>query len=217
MLGRRFTWATFVAVAVGLWAPAGAGATGLFNISGSTLTYNATAGDIDDIAIFDTGSSYRFVRFGGGQIGDGPGCVLVDNDPNTVDCRKDGVTEAVLNLGDGNDIATVGPAITIPVIFHGGSGNDGLFGGGGQDTFVGGPDDDNIVARAGLAEAANCGDGHDTAITDDPDIRVSCEEIEGDGVPPSSRLRRHESGVPPRPSGHLRQRHRRELRRCRRG
>ena len=59
------------------------------------------------------------------------------------------------------------------------AGNDGLFGGGGRTRSTA-DGDDNIVARDGRAEAVNCGEGHDTAITDDPDIRVSCEEIEGD-------------------------------------
>ena len=66
------------------------------------------------------------------------------------------------------------------MIFNGGGGNDGLFGGGGIDIFDGGPGDDNIVSRDGRAEQVDCGDGHDTAISDDADTRSSCEEIEGD-------------------------------------
>jgi putative metal-binding protein len=180
VLRRHLIRATFLALAVALWSPAGAHATGLFNISGSTLQYLAAAGDIDQIAIYETPTFYRFVTFGGAQIGDGPGCFLVSAAPNTVDCIKTGVTEANLFLGDGNDIAVVSPSVKIPVTINGEAGNDGLFGGGGQDTFNGGIGDDNIIARDGLPEAVNCGDGHDTAITDDPDIRVSCEEIEGD-------------------------------------
>jgi hypothetical protein len=181
MLRRHLLRATFVALAIALWAPAGAHATALFDITGGTLTYqpDALGGFVDQIAIFETPTAYRFVRFGAGdQPGDGPGCVLIDQ--NTVDCRKDGVSEAHIMLGDNNDVASVSASVKIPVILDGGAGNDALFGGGGQDTFNGGPGDDNIVARDGLAEAINCGEGNDTAITDDPDIRVSCEEIEGD-------------------------------------
>ena len=46
--------------------------------------------------------------------------------------------------------------------------------------FNGGPGNDNIVSRDGRAETVDCGDGNDTAISDDPDTRISCEEIEGD-------------------------------------
>ena len=67
-----------------------------------------------------------------------------------------------------------------PVFFNGGDGNDGLFGGGGIDTFDGGPGNDNVVARDGRAEQVECASGNDTAITDDADIRVSCEQVEGD-------------------------------------
>ena len=173
--------ALLVALAVALCAPAAAQATALFDISGGTLSYLPDEGldEVDQIAVVETSTAYRFIRFGAGdQPGDGPGCALIDFD--TVDCLKDGVNVAHITLGDNNDVASVSSTVKVPVIFDGGSGNDGLFGGGGQDTFIGGPGDDNIVARDGLSEQVNCGEGRDTAITDDNDIRISCEEIEGD-------------------------------------
>ena len=70
--------------------------------------------------------------------------------------------------------------MTLPVTFNGGDGADGLFGGGGTDTFNGGAQNDNIIARDGRVERVDCGSGDDTAITDDLDVRVSCEQVEGD-------------------------------------
>jgi hypothetical protein len=70
--------------------------------------------------------------------------------------------------------------VSLPTVFSGGDGNDGLFGGGGRDTFIGGLGNDNIVSRDNQAEVLDCGDGFDTAISDDADTRISCEDVEGD-------------------------------------
>jgi hypothetical protein len=161
----------------GLLAPAAASA-GTFEISGTTILYNGEAG-IDQIAGFDTGSSIRFTRFGGVGIGPGPGCTI-DPGGESVDCPKGSVTRVLLNLDAGNDVASVAASVTLPVIFDGGAGNDGLFGGGGFDVFEGGSGDDNVVSRDGRAEQVSCGAGNDTAISDDGDVRSSCEEVEGD-------------------------------------
>ena len=120
----------------------------------------------------------RFTRFGGADLGGG--LPRVSLGAQTVDCPKTGIGRGELNLGGGDDVASVSPAVTFPVFFNGGDGNDGLFGGGGIDTFDGGPGNDNVVARDGRAEQVECASGNDTAITDDADIRVSCEQVEGD-------------------------------------
>jgi hypothetical protein len=180
MLRRRLITAVLLALAVALGAPAGAQATGVFTENGSTLLYTASAGDTDQIAGFETSTSIRFTRFGGADIGPGLNCVYVDDTNNTVDCLKQGITTVVLDLGDGDDVASISSNLSIPVVFNGGSGNDGLFGGGGIDFFDGGSGDDNVIARDGRAEQVNCGSGNDTAITDDGDSRSSCEEVEGD-------------------------------------
>jgi Putative metal-binding motif len=180
MLKRRLILITCLALAAALCVPAGAQAIGVFQVQGSTIVYTAQSGDVDQIAGVDIGTAYRFTRFGGADIGPGADCNFVGTDQNAVDCRKTGVTSVLLVLDDQDDIATISPSITVPVTLDGGPGNDGLFGGGGQDTFAGGTGNDNVVARDGVAESVNCGDGQDTAITDDADVRISCEEIEGD-------------------------------------
>jgi len=166
-----------VMVCTALVAPAAASA-GTFSVSGSTLVYTGEAG-VDQIAGFDTGTSIRFTRFGGVAVGPGPGCTLSPGG-QSVDCPKTGIRSVLLDLGAGDDVAAVSANVSLPVLFNGGDGADGLFGGGGVDVFDGGAGDDNIVSRDGRGEQVDCGGGHDTAISDDADTRNSCEEIEGD-------------------------------------
>jgi hypothetical protein len=173
----RLRLGLFVACLAALALPASASA-GNFQVSGSTIVYNGDAG-VDQITGFDTGTSIRFTRFGGVSLGGGPGCT-VTADNQSVDCPKGGITTVVLDLGAGDDVAAISSGVQLTVVFNGGPGNDGLFGGGGTDIFNGEAGDDNIVSRDGRAEQVNCGDGHDTAISDDSDTRTSCEEIEGD-------------------------------------
>ena len=177
MLRRRLLTACTAALAAALLA-APAATAGTFSVAGSTLVYNADPGTVDQISGFDTGTSFRFTRFGGAAVGPGPGCTLIGND--TVDCPKGSVGLVVLALGDLDDVAAISSSVTVPVRFDGGDGNDGLFGGGGTDEFLGGAGNDNVVSRDGRGEQVNCGAGNDTAISDDADTRTSCEEVEGD-------------------------------------
>ncbi len=177
MLRRRSLLVACLVAAAAAIVPATAIA-GTFSISGTTIRYDGEPGN-EGIAGFRVGSNIRFTRFGDVSIGPGPGCSLIDG--GNVDCPLGGVTAVVLDLGAGNDVASIASDIDVPAVFLGGDGNDGLFGGGGVDSFFGGAGDDNIVSRDGRAESqVDCGDGHDTAISDDSDARTSCEEIEGD-------------------------------------
>jgi len=172
------TRALLAATCVALLAPSQAAAAGTFTVQGGRVLFTGDAGE-DKISGFDTGTTIRFTRFGGAQLDGGAGCVISD-DGQTADCDKSGVVAIELNLGGGDDVASVSAAVGFPVFFNGGDGNDGLFGGGGVDSFDGGPGNDNVVARDGRAEQVECASGNDTAITDDADRRVSCEQVEGD-------------------------------------
>ena len=168
---------TGLAVAALLLLPATAAA-GTFGIEGTTIVYSGD-NTVDQISGFDAGDTIRFTRFGGAELGGGPGCV-VSPDFQSVDCPKAGIDSVRLELEGGDDVAAVSLSVTIPVRFEGGSGNDGLVGGGGIDVFDGGSGSDNIISRDGRPEELNCGLDRDTAISDDSDTRESCEEIEGD-------------------------------------
>ncbi|HEX5621767.1 MAG TPA: putative metal-binding motif-containing protein [Solirubrobacteraceae bacterium] len=170
--------ALVVALGALVLVPAAASAQGTFSGQAGILTYQGDAG-VDQISGVDMGATIRFTRFGGVTVGGGLPCVITA-DGQSADCDKAEFDIVLLQLGDGDDVASIASNVTVPVIFQGGAGNDGLFGGGGQDQFFGGPGNDNIIARDGRGEQVDCGDGFDTAISDDADGRVSCEEIEGD-------------------------------------
>ena len=174
MLSRALALAVLVLALV----PAGAAA-GTFAIEGDTIVYTGEAGE-DKIAAFEQADSVRFTRFGGVPLGAPDGTCTLSNDGQSVVCPKAGVTSVLLVLDDGDDVAAISPSVTLPVILNGGGGNDGLFGGSGPDIFNGGAGNDNVVSRDGRGETVNCGDGNDTAISDDADTRSSCEQIEGD-------------------------------------
>ena len=172
------TRATALALLLLALVPAGAAA-GTFKVEGATIIYTSNVGDEDKIAAFESSDSVRFTRFGGGTIGPDNRC-NISNDGQSVVCDKTGVNTVLLNLGDGDDVAAISASVSLTVVFNGEAGNDGLFGGGGQDIFNGGAGNDNLVSRDGRPETVNCGDGNDTAISDDTDTRASCEQIEGD-------------------------------------
>src|SRR5262245_95708 len=142
--------AALLALLIGLLAPGSANAVGIIDISGSTIRYSnpAPSTDTDNIAVFPVGTFIRFTNYGDG-LGASGTCGFVAGDTNSVDCPRAGITTILLDLGPGNDTASVSPAINITTVFNGGDGNDAFFGGGGFDIFNGDAGDDNIVSRDG--------------------------------------------------------------------
>jgi Putative metal-binding motif len=178
VLRHRLRLAVWLGVLGSFLAP-GTASAGSFQVVGPFMVYDGNDG-VDQLAGFEMETTIRFTRFGGEQLGAGDDTCTESPDGQSVECPKESVTAVILNLRGGNDVASASPSLTIPVTFNGGSGDDGLFGGGALDVFNGGVGDDNLVARDGRPEQVNCGVGTDTAITDDTDSRVSCEEVEGD-------------------------------------
>jgi hypothetical protein len=71
-------------------------------------------------------------------------------------------------------------------VLTGGDGNDVLDGRGGTDSLDGGSGDDTLLMADGIAEVGYCGDGNDTAIADDQDTLIDCENVQivGPSGPP---------------------------------
>jgi Ca2+-binding RTX toxin-like protein len=73
---------------------------------------------------------------------------------------------------EGNDTLTGDAAVNE---LFGGPGNDTITGGGGNDFLFGDDGNDNLLARDNTADLVACGDGNDTATTDDIDTVSGCE------------------------------------------
>ena len=110
--------AALIAAALLLLAPAHDALAGTFAVVGRTIVYTGEAGE-DKIAAFETADTVRFTRFGGSSLGaPDETCTLAPGGQSVV-CPKQGVTSVILNLDDGDDVAAVSPALTMPVIFNG--------------------------------------------------------------------------------------------------
>jgi hypothetical protein len=111
-------------VSAALMAPALARA-GTFSESGSTLTFTAAPGEANHVSIsihhaFGLSDTFS-VSDSGAASTYAAGCG-VDTVFHYNYCTLTGITSIVLNLGDGDDYATVSGEITIPVTYYGGDG-----------------------------------------------------------------------------------------------
>jgi hypothetical protein len=113
--------------------------------SGSTLTYTAASGEVNQTIVSLVSGTYT-VADSGATITVGAGCSSVN--ANRATCAGAGITSINVNAGDMNDFVW----ITAPTnaTISGGAGNDTLVGGAGNDTFDGGPGSDAIFGGPGI-------------------------------------------------------------------
>ena len=119
------------------------------------LVYAAAPGETNSLTVISRPDTYRLVD-AGARIDPGRGCTAVS--PSEVECKREGVRELDIRLGDGNDLVTVSGAT--PGDLRGGEGNDALEGGDGGDILRGDAGDDVLRGSAGL-DALSGGGGAD--------------------------------------------------------
>ena len=148
--------AAAVALAV---APSTAGASTASVSGGTDLTYNAAAGETNNVTVSLDGAVYR-ITDPGATITPMFGCAAVN--ANEVTCTAAGVDRVDLQLDDLGDTNTLSPTVTVRSDISGEAGQDTLNGGdGARSSLFGGADNDTL--NAGAAGARLDGDaGNDT-------------------------------------------------------
>jgi hemolysin type calcium-binding protein len=194
---------------------AGTAAAGTVGIDGDTLHYEAAPGEFNELYLLLQGGEFT-VQDGTSGTRDTlfvharPPCRR-DNtpqpSPGLMDayCPPAGVTRIAVELGDGNDSASIGGmgSTDYPVTadggegadriasgpqaddVHGGPGNDTLTGNEGRDVLSGDEGDDAINAADALPDRVFCGPGVDSVTADFVDtVADDCELINiGPGQP----------------------------------
>ena len=130
--------------------------------SGATLTYNAAAGETNNLVVSLASGTYTFDDSGAIETA-GAGCTLVNS--HRVTCAGSGITGLTVNAGNGNDLAWNTTAT--PATITGSDGNDNLLGSSGADVLIGCAGNDSLDGGGGADVLAdtffNCaGSGNDT-------------------------------------------------------
>lgn len=169
---RAFAVATAMA-ALALAGPAHAASLSA-NYSAGTLTYNAAAGEKNNVSISDATAAYllqdsaqsalSLVVIGGG------GCTSVQ--AWKFRCVSLGIGKLVVNLGDGNDTLDARET-ALPTTVTAGAGQKSIDTGSANDT---------IDAANGYADHISCGAGEDVVHADATDkVADDCEQVSADG------------------------------------
>jgi len=173
---RLAVGAAAAAAAFLLAHPSGALA-GTVSLSGSTISYLASAGETNDVVVSLASGTYTISDTSG--VTAAGGCAPVDSHHAT--CPAAGISSLSVSLGDGDDRLVTGAAT--PATIDGGTGDDWLKGGTGDDTINGGDGADMLDGQGGNdvldgdagddtlqhdlgADDLNGGDGVDTAVFD---------------------------------------------------
>lgn len=171
-------------------AAASASASGA-SVTGGVLTVAAPgSSDANVVTITSSNGSIVVADQGVAAVAAGAGCKSTG--PREVSCSATGITSIAVELGDGDDSASVS-LFSVPVAIDGGPGNDMIAGGAMSDRLVGGPGSDTISGGWGddLLDGGAGGDrllgngGVDTVSYADrtASVKVTLDTTANDGEP----------------------------------
>jgi hypothetical protein len=172
------TWraAAIAVAALALQAPPALA--GTVSVSGGVLTFDASPGETNNVTVFYSQDDNAFQAGDTNPITTGAGCATGDRG---VSCPATGVTAVAVNLGDGDDRGDA-EGLPVPVVVHGGPGNDELDG---EGTLFGDEGDDYLVGSQ-HAETFTGGPGLDAIEADRIDT-IDCQGGADDVVKPSAK------------------------------
>jgi Ca2+-binding RTX toxin-like protein len=141
-----------------LMAAAPAAGASTLEKSGTTITYTAALGEVNDLAVEDDGSG-NFVFDEGGTVSIST-TTCTGGAMASAECGGVNVNRVVINLRDEDDDLEGDFDIEAPMVVDGGTGVDDIEGSGGPDDMDGGADGDFVDGVAGN-DVVRGGDGSD--------------------------------------------------------
>jgi Ca2+-binding RTX toxin-like protein len=182
----RATSAILLGGALGALAIPAAASGATAKVKGSSLVFEAGAGELNQLVISAAGKHGMTLSDSGAGITALAGCSAQGK--HKVTCRGDGISFVTAQTFDGDD--SVVNHGGIPSRLDGGEGDDTVVGGSRVDTLYGGDGEDDIVGRGGddiiktgglWADDVRCGAGKDTVFADLLDsVGPRCEAVTRD-------------------------------------
>ena len=145
------------------------------SVSGSTVTYLAGKGEVNDVEVTASGTRAVQISDAGAAIVAGAGCHAT-SDPHVIVCPTEPGSSLNLVGADGPD--TLRNATKLPSVLAGGSEADVLLGGTAADSLAGGAGDDTLDGGTG-PDTFDGGGGRDLA---DYGSRTGAVKLSIDGV-----------------------------------
>ena len=145
---RRIVLVAGVSLGVAELVLSGSASAAKVRRSGPAISFVASNGEINTVAITAGLSSY-LVTDSTATLVAGPGCSSID--PHNASCSvpSTGIGRVTINASDLDDVVVVNDAGAARYNIVGGTGQDDLTGGSGSDTIDGGADDDTIDGGGG--------------------------------------------------------------------